>query len=795
MKPQPLGQPCSEASDDAAGSTLSVFALALLGYAYAIGVFLVLLAVGAGAFLLLPSPAVALWVTIPLALVAVGVFLSLWVRIPAPTGVRISEHEAPELFDCLRELRRDLGAPRIHEVWIDGGFNAAVAQYPRLGIVGSHRNVLLVGLPLMLGLPEDELRAVLAHELGHVSRRHGRIGAWVYRLRVAWERVSLHMEAVGTWSALLVRPFVRWYVPRFDRASLALARAHEHEADDAAARTAGAETAGSALVRSEIGNALLAEHFWPELWKRADREPDPPPLIDLMGHALRESGTDADADRWRTAALDADPVAGSTHPTLRARLAALGLEPEHVRPRPTHVTASAADALLDVERRTALTTALDSIWQEEAASTWREYFDSAREDKARLADLEASGGWQTLPVDELREYAGLVSRLRGLEVARSAWERVLALEPETGEARLALGELAVERGDPSAAELLEEAARLEPLYAPHALSTLAESLAKQGRRAEAADCRRRAEEAQVLVVQAHAERSSLTPSDDVVEHGLPAEAVQAIAAVLDRPEIARAYLARKAPETLADHYPVHVVGYVRRGRALRYERRGARGALEAELFEQLEQVMPGPFWLVDLTEDSSRLHRRLRSIPDGCIVRNGISARPLARVAPVLVGILIVGGIVTRFVDDEPSNPPPAAVTPAPAASNAIYRWASRAEEVCSVNRTHASLRLDDVRRERGQLDLAETWAVLRPFEQQLIESLRTLPRLDHGEYAVGLLERDLRRLDRIADDYAGGRTDAARARLGRFDRDDKTEQAFAAVGVHECAPSAPQAR
>ena len=111
------------------------------------------------------------------------------------------------------------------------------------------------------------------------------------------------------------------------------------------------------------------------------------------------------------------------------------------------------------------------------------------------------------------------------------------------------------------------------------------------------------------------------------------------------------------------------------------------------------------------------------------------------------------------------------------------------------MNRTHASLRLDDVRLEQGELDIAETWAVLRPFEQQLIESLRTLPRLDHGEYAVGLLERDLRRLDRIADDHAGGRTAAAKVRLGRFERDDRTEQAFAAVGVHECAPSAPLAR
>jgi hypothetical protein len=780
---------------DRHASTVRVIALALLGYAYALGVFVGLLAVGLGAFLLLPSIAVALWVTVPLAIVAAGVLAATWVRSPGPAGKRVTEPEAPELFACLSELRRELRAPRIHEVWVDGGFNASVAQFPRLGIVGPQRNVLLLGLPLMLGLQASELRAVLAHELGHISRRHGRVGAWVYRLRITWERLSLRLEAVGTWSALLVRPFVRWYVPRFERASLALARRHEHEADHAAARAVGAETAASALVRTEIGNALLLERFWPELWKRADTESDPPQLIDLMGHALQESGAHPDAERWRAAALDADWAAGSAHPPLRARLAALGLEPEQVRPRPSRVTAPAAEVLLGVEQLDSLSEALDALWQEEAGPAWREQYEDARTADARLRELEANGDWRSLQLQELQEYAGLASRLHGLEAARPAWERVLALEPGSDEALLALGQLAAERDDQNAEELLEQAARREPLYAPHALATLAESLARQGRRREAAACRQRAAEAQVLVEQAHAERSRLTPSDEVVEHGLPPEAVREIAAVLDRDDIARAYLARKSPETLADRYPVYIVGYVRRGRALRYERKRAKGQLEAELFEQLEGVAPGPFWLVDLTEDSSRLHRRLRGIPGACIVRSGSSARPLARAAPVLVGILIVGGIVTRFVDGGDRPPPPPVQLAKQAARDAVYRWASLAEQTCSVQRTHAHLRLEDVERDQGDLDFAATWAVLRPFEQELVESLRTLPRIDDGDHAVQLLARDLRRLDRIADDFAAGRTKAAMARLRRLERDDSTEQAFAALGVHVCFRSSTLAR
>jgi hypothetical protein len=161
----------------------------------------------------------------------------------------------------------------------------------------------------------------------------------------------------------------------------------------------------------------------------------------------------------------------------------------------------------------------------------------------------------------------------------------------------------------------------------------------------------------------------------------------------------------------------------------------------------------------------------------------------------VLVGLLILGGIVARFADDGDPPPAPTAQLAQEAARDATYRWASLAEQTCSVQRTHAHLRLEDVERDRGNLDFAETWAVLRPFEQELIAGLRTLPRIDQGEHAVGLLARDLKRLDRIADDYAAGRSKAAAARFRRLQRDESTEQAFAALGVHECALSSTVAR
>jgi Zn-dependent protease with chaperone function len=776
--------------------TLRVLALALLGYAYVLGVFAGLLIVAVAALILAPSVAALVWVTIPLVALAAVVLRALLVRLPPPDGIRLTRREAPDLFALLHELRRELRAPRLHGVWVDGGFNASVAQTPRLGIVGPYRNTLVVGLPLLQGLLPEELRAVLAHELGHVSRRHGRTSAWVYRLRETWESVLVHLESAGHWGVVLFRPFLRWYVPRFERASLALAHAHEFEADRASLLCVGVETTSSALVRSAVGGAFLAERFWPELWEQAEHDPSPARPHALVGRPLRHAGEHEDADRWLAEALAAEAEVETTHPPLRARLLALGLEPERVRPRPAAVSVSAATAILGADLVASLVEALDKRWGEEVASAWQAQHEEAREARSRLAELEAQGSWRDLPPDELQTYARLVSRVRSLEDARAVWERVLELEPDSGEALLALGELAAERGDPEAGTLLERAAEVEPILAPTALVTLAAALAKQGRDSEAAASGRRAAAAQQELEQAHAERSHLTPADRLAPHGLPDGAVARITAVLDREDIARAYLARKATEALDDHYPVFVVGYVRRGRAWRYERRRASEELREELFESLGEEVPGPFWLIDVTEDAGFLHKRLRGVEGACIVRSSYSARPLARAAPVFVGLLILGGIAARLAGDEaPADPfaTPFATVQDGTRSDARGLWTARADELCSVQRTHAALQIEELQADRGALAFPAAWKLLRPFEVELARDLAALPDPPLGARAMlRALRKDIAALDKAAQTRRN--VDAA-AQLERLWGDDLARHPVAAFGAPTCARPVVQAR
>jgi Zn-dependent protease with chaperone function len=532
--------------------------LAVLGYVYLVAALLVLAAIVAGLvwFILAHLRAyVALKAIIPLLVLIGMVGKSLWVKLVPPEGTELRPGEAPALTAEIERVRAAMQAPRIYKVLLTDDHNAAVSQHPRWGVLGGYRTYLILGLPLMGSLSPEEFRAVLAHEFGHVSRAHGRFGAWIVRVRGTWFNLMTELDRANHWGQGLFRRFFHWYVPYFDAYTSVLSRAQEFEADRLA-NSVSPGAMGAALVRTEITSRYLDRVFWPRVTGRTRSDAEPPAGVH---HALLADVVAASADpratEWLGEAMREETQPGSSHPLLRDRLAALGCEP--TPPPPLETTA--AQALLG-PRLQPVADGFSRRWQAHVAEPWRGKHQQARELAAKLAELEARAAESPLPPAEAGERIWLTAQVHGQEIAIPMARAFLDADQEDASVHFLLGRALAEQDDEGALPHLERAVAMDPSYTIPAFLAASALLQQLGRQAEAAAYHRRAVDWDEKVAHANHERSAeaLTPKDVFLPHGLDDESAARVRAHLAGFGLKRAYLVRKQVRYFADQ-PLHVL--------------------------------------------------------------------------------------------------------------------------------------------------------------------------------------------------------------------------------------------
>jgi Zn-dependent protease with chaperone function len=426
--------------------------LALLGYVYLACVivgFLAAIVISTMLIVAIGVPDARLLVIPFLFLVPIFVVLkALWVKFPAPQGTRIKRKQAPELFKLLDELRQQLKAPRFHRVLIDRDFNAAVSQVPRLGVLGWQMNYLLIGLPLLQSLSPEQLRAVLAHEMGHLSGNHSRFSGWIYRVRLTWARILDNFEQEGNeWLLWTIDRFLKWYVPFFNAYSFVLARADEYEADRCAAELAGAKTCAEALVNIRV-KAPQLRHFWDQVSDRPRLEAAPPAAYSELMVALRQPASKTMVQTALVTAFEQETDLADTHPCLRDRLNALGFtirRPEDL-PVPETVVVTAADRFLG-EGLGEILGKYDREWQADISQQWQERHGYLRSQQERLDELSTKSKTQVLTASEQWEQAFRTMEVEGHGVALPLMQDFLARHPEHPAANYNVGMMLLNQGD------------------------------------------------------------------------------------------------------------------------------------------------------------------------------------------------------------------------------------------------------------------------------------------------------------------------------------------------------------
>ena len=154
------------------GTTLRALrALLLLAGFYLLGVLLLAVLAGADYLLFLHAPTslagkliiVSVLLAIPLVR---GLFMLRTPRDEEMAGLPVTESDEPELWRTVRELADEVGTTAPSRIVLTADVNAAVAEDARLLGLRPGPRRLYLGVPLLQGLSQAQLRAVLAHELG-----------------------------------------------------------------------------------------------------------------------------------------------------------------------------------------------------------------------------------------------------------------------------------------------------------------------------------------------------------------------------------------------------------------------------------------------------------------------------------------------------------------------------------------------------------------------------------------------------------------------------------------------------
>jgi len=526
-----------------------VIAMAMVNVALIGGVVLLVVFTGGKALLFFAKLGkLVIVLAIPVWLMLRTTWTLVFARFPRPEGRAIRRDEAAVLFARLDAMRERTGGPRVHRVLLTDELNAAIVQRPRLGLLGWQENTLILGLRLLQALSEDEAMAVVAHEYGHLAGHHGRFAAFIYRLRNAWGRLQAMSQQWNDWGSRLIARLFRWYAPRFNAYTFALARQNEYLADRTSVELVGAGAAADALMRTGIVARYESEGFWPAIQRRIAAEAEPPAGRGLMWRQSQREALDADArQRYLDAARREATDPFDTHPALVDRLAAIGAAADgQAAERLAPPAVSAAESWFGTQLP-ALSAEFDRRWRDEVADQWKERHEHLRRQAARVADLATR---TELSDDECWDYLCAVEETDPDRDLMPLLEGLLAAAPAHLPALFRRGRLRLERGDEAGIGDLERVIAADPSATLPGCDIAWQFYRRRGTDGDAAHAeawQKRWMERSTYENTVNAELSQLPADATLAPHDLPEDRLDIVRHIVagNATHIRRAYLLRR----------------------------------------------------------------------------------------------------------------------------------------------------------------------------------------------------------------------------------------------------------
>jgi Zn-dependent protease with chaperone function len=534
-----------------------------------------------------------------------GFFKALFLKFPKPEGVLINREEHEKLYRIIEEIRKVTDSPNIDFIILTTDFNAAIVERPSLGVLGFYKRYLLIGMPLIISLSEEELKAVIAHECGHLSRSHGKSNLRLHRAHSLWESIAREFDKEKSRGSFFVNWFITRYIPALNSVYFNMSKNNEYEADNISLKVVEKQTFANALAKTDLYSYYMDSKFWPRIGKLNDTEEKP--IEDVYFRMEEETykvSSDELVNRSLEALMDYRSLPHSTHPSYIERVEAIKAESPIIKMEENSAVRTIFGHDADKVLRD-----MCSYWCSCVQEGWTNYYREIGELKNKLDQLSD----KQLTVDEAVERAYIIERLEGFEKALETFEQLKEEYKDELIVDYNIGRLMVYKGLKEGVEILEQVMEKDPQLIPDCCNHIVNYYCMNNEKEKAAEYYHYAVEFMNTHEEVNAEREVIRFSDVFIPHDLSGDTISKVRQELLKYDIInKAYIAIKHVE-LSGQFPIYIIGI-----DFKFSSRKERDRVREELINT--GLLVWEHWIVDLNGRNKRIQYNMDKIIEARII-------------------------------------------------------------------------------------------------------------------------------------------------------------------------------
>ncbi|GLC30868.1 M48 family metalloprotease [Clostridium omnivorum] len=481
----------------------------------------------------------------------------------------INKNDFPQLYETINDIRTMCKCPKIHIIALDYSNNAYIKEGSRFYISKWRKRYLVIGVPLLLLLNEKELKGVIAHECGHLSKLHSRSAE-----RIAWKIDGLkkHLDKLknkGKHTSLMGR-LTKRYLIILNNLYFQLSKNHELEADIISSKVVSKQNLINSLIKMSFYDGIFSRYFWNYITELNKKEEKVPDNIFIMMERAMKGNLEISEEVYKSfleEIKNRHSLPGSTHPSILERAEALGASLPALDGRFNGDLISIFKDTYESAIRTLFKNEADNIlnnmsakWSELSKERWEGYYKYINELNGSLEKLDATEKETGLDSKQWIDKGFIVEELEGLDAALKVFKEAENADKQSIGARFHIARILLQTGDDEGVAIFKTLMEEDIQIIPQCCFHLYNYYLYNNNRTEAINYYEYAVKFMKTNEEVVDERSNLYRSDEFMLHDLSSRTLDKIKAELEKhKEIKKAYISIKKLN-LSKDFPLYIIG-------------------------------------------------------------------------------------------------------------------------------------------------------------------------------------------------------------------------------------------